>query len=51
MLGLGVAQLSEEGKDSLTDYSQELCNNKSELGCFYILFIFFSKYYLDCNNT
>lgn len=40
MLGLSLLQLSEEGEDSLKDYPQELSNNKSELGCFYILFIF-----------
>lgn len=50
MLSLCFVQLSEEGKDSLKEYPQEPSNNKSEPGCFYILFIF-AKCYLDYNNT
>lgn len=40
MLGVHFTQPSEEDRDSLKDYPEELSNNKLDLGCFYILFIF-----------
>lgn len=50
MLYLCFVLLDEEGKGSPKEYPQELSYNKSERGCFYILFIF-AKCHLDYHST
>lgn len=50
MFYLCFVLLGEEGKGSPKEYPQELSCNKSEQGCFYILFIF-AKSYLDYHST